>query len=1419
MREDFLLKSQTTTSKSLHDVMTLLSQSDHNPQTIFHQIHMLSQEELVQLYEWMRAEQMPLSSFQCFKELLKTKEKHPQVIYLVQNSPVISQELLSAFFKELNEEYILALIEHLLNKVQNLSEYTPLLHQVLLCFCQRLYDKPVPETLLHQWSERVFAKELAHHLWTNPECLYSLSQINGLYAWAAWVKPQQTLKYRIDALLNYKDLEAHVLKQYALVLLDYFSPQPEKLYSLFSALNSSEENRSPIGKKNLLRLKQSCWELLDIKKSYEETEFLNLFYYFKLELFQPVFTYLIQEKANYSLYQQALWLAKATEEIKVEFSSETLISILTYSLQDNVLINWEKTTDWLEKQSMTNQLIFIKKLIGSDFNLNFNQQAHQLINHCSQLMHHLHEFNEQELAWLLKFVQKEQVSSWLELLQQRHEEHSLNLGLLFSLLCPNKSVLEGLLATELFNNPLVLAEIYAELHVQTDCSIHLLSIHQMLSNKEKMWVNQFLLAVYPKIHSVSHHLITLFIINNLILNNISLFSADQPQDLQVLREHLKLLLLLTKKTQNKSHLDELKQLIVLILHSFINKEGTWARALIHEPITSKIIMAYLEEETDCSVPPLTYLFTLPEITNLEPEIKQHALIQGFIKQLLIQSPENLNAEQFILLFNWLLPDNRTHLAQTIFALAEDKIAPQNISYPFVLLKTALTAPADWNKLSATEEQQTQFIKSFETNKCSPQQMLELIQTVTNPRIKSLLILSLINQTGYLNSLKGYTLVEILTEKHPHHPSRLNTLIHQIDPRLLSKIRIMELTAEPALALLCSLPHFHRLTEKQVHQLLDRLPQPEAICYWLNHYATMPNAYYILAHLIKCDQTAVYTELNKLKDTKKEWLIKNIIAHLELFVVDDTLFREMEHEDYLSLAIELYLNGHNHAAYSNLIKQLTKRLLSKNRVFSSQTAQLLILLHNDAQFEALNSTTAYLINHHLKTQAQAGSTDLFYEQGTLAINKMKQLVRLKPKYPEEKKVNGLFSHLLIPILSTEERHVVLTNKNHPLIEIIAEREQFIRAFDYFLIYYKGDKKTLNKALHDYLRNSISQNRDLYHISTLITRGELESSTREAIYEALLAYPILYDEHISYCMFLFDTKKTLLHFGLKGTKSDYQHVINLCTWALKKLDPTQHQESIEIATTALFEAQTELAFAKNSGFFSRLFRPIVRCWVYGWSGFFVANPPLYVNPVTSHLPSSEKPKKIASGQEVPSIKKDFIRLLNELENEITVHQLNELLPMLKAWDYQKKPEQEIEIRDKLHSLFGTLLRTSQEDKNLHLWLQEHQTTFIMNRFRLLEQALTHDKPDELLTLLQKMNNDAPHFHYVTEELVSMMPEEINRQRSESPIPTGQNKAALLDTASFLVHSAWAWTTRFNFFDKTSVRSFTSEPELPVVSSQKI
>lgn len=712
-----------------------------------------------------------------------------------------------------------------------------------------------------------------------------------------------------------------------------------------------------------------------------------------------------------------------------------------------------------------------------------------------------------------------------------------------------------------------------------------------------------------------------------------------------------------------------------------------------------------------------------------------------------------------------------------------------------LLKTALEKADYWQGFTNDKEE---LIKQLCDYKLSTAQLLELIQCAANPSIKTQLILFFLSQANNLAMLQGQSMLEHLNQNKAHQPSRLNGLVQQIAPQLLSKEQITHLLPEAALSLLCCIAHFPLFSQEQIQLLVTKLEQPKIWLYWLTHYAAMPNGFYMLAHFTKLARNAIYVEIKKLDAPTQQWFIQSMLEHLELFEPSNQLLQETEQEEHLTLALNQYLHGHNHPNYVSFIQQITERLLKKNHIFSLAATSLLIRLQGDPQFTELNQSTAYLVNYQLKTHAQSGSLALFYDAAYPNIGSMTQLIPVKPKYPETEKTGGFLASLLNPFFARGTAPENLTTNTNPLIDTLAEVAPRIKAFDYFLIHYQGNLDNLQALLNHYL-NFYAQKTEpdfrkaLYHSSTLMTRQELTPKLRDTIYQAFLNYPKLYDEHISYCLFLVNAEKTIQYIGLKGSVEHYKQVIDLCTLAQKKLDPSRHPDIITTAKTALFEAKIELAFAEDKGFFSRLFRRFKRCWAYGWTGFFTPNKPSYVRPIDEAKPAENTMEQAQHAESAPCTPPTLLTLVNELQKEYSMTKLDKLILALNKWEQQKNKAEERSIRQELDHLFHRLLIDSVKNTDLATWLSQNQAALIMSRFHLLELYLVNKEHEPALRLLKQSNQDSPYFHYLIPELNSSMPKLMEPPLSHEgpstpPEPTGAN-------------STWNWVSAFSFFGNSA------------------
>lgn len=738
------------------------------------------------------------------------------------------------------------------------------------------------------------------------------------------------------------------------------------------------------------------------------------------------------------------------------------------------------------------------------------------------------------------------------------------------------------------------------------------------------------------------------------------------------------------------------------------------------------------------------------------------------------------------------------------------------THQFAVLKKAVEQENYWDNLLAQTEGKKSLLRVLRRLNFSASEFIELINGATHQQIKTQLILFFLTQTHYLNSLAGPSGIDVLSNMEQHQPSRLNGLAQQLNIESLNKEQIQQLPPETALSILCCVPHFSSLNLDQVRLLWAQIPQPELLNYWLNQYAAMPNGFYMLAHFMTLAEPDCLKILDKVSGDKKEWFIWTLLEHLELFDKNNKFLQNNLTEAHLVQGIKKYLNGHTHPHYIHFIKQAVPILLNKNHVFSLDATQFLIRLHGDPQFTELTQTTAYLINHHLKMRGESSSLEFFYEGNHPSINAMAQLIPVKPKLPENEKPNNLFTQFLNTL---QLNNAGLPHHDHPIINELANSKTLhISAFDYFLIHYKGNPTKLSNALEHYISYYAQQKKEshknLYVISTLLTRQELEPEIRTLIYKNLLKYPQLFDRHIGYCLFLFNPQKTLQYFGLRGTKEAYQIVVDLCNLALTRLDPKVHEKNIHIAKTALFEAETELSFAEEQGFFSRLFRRFIRCWYYGWTGFFTPKAPVYVCPIGQ----ATAPQQVKAEKSVPPFNschpiQELAPLLELLEQETNLVQLNALLYALNDWELKKQKPDEIKTRQALHQLFHKILSASANDPKLSDWLKEHQAALILNRLHLLENFLASNQLIEAHVLLNESNEDSPYLHYLTKELNHSLPTVSSLPLAPKEENQVQPEDSILNTASSLAQSAtqsaWEWVMAFSIFSPPPKEK---EPQVP-------
>lgn len=723
-----------------------------------------------------------------------------------------------------------------------------------------------------------------------------------------------------------------------------------------------------------------------------------------------------------------------------------------------------------------------------------------------------------------------------------------------------------------------------------------------------------------------------------------------------------------------------------------------------------------------------------------------------------------------------------------------------------LFKAALGNEAYIAEINSNASSQLKFIHTLEENEFTPQELIELINVMHEPKVRTLLIVRLLGQSDYLINLKGESVLSRIAFKESRtEPSRLNAWVHQLDVTILTTELINKLDPEAAVSLLCSIPHFHQLSTTQVQALLHKYLHRELIFYWVRHYAFLPNAHYVLAHLMKVIYSEIIDAIKEQESSKQVLLTSTIIEHLPLFhPLPKKLLLLINKESHLILAMKLYLNGHYYEAYTSFIKQVTNSLLHANHVFSAEAIELLLALENVSELKEIQVRTRELTSNYfcayLKTNALAGSTYPLYHNGRLNIQKIIQ-------------------HVVLDDAPNPSQ--LLNDEMETTVNEFLAKYQSINFFEYFLIHYRGDIKPIERLINDYLGHftetrASKQSEARQRLIFLLHNAQLDSSLKDAIFSAVLQQAVPYNERITQKLFLYDASATLRHFGFMGGESNYQVIANLCSWALNDLTIID-QDIIQIVRQAQAEAEFELQLCNRNGPFSGLIKYIKRCWFYGWSGFFTPKNPIYV------IPESMMPAAVSMANPSPlettlPIEKDIQVLLKEMEppTALTQGQFEALARALTRYAFSDSPSDEFEIRMKVQALFNYVVHHNENQLRLYAWLKCNQGPFMENHFRLLALSCRlrplsetellikqiNDGPDKLIRAAAEYNTPLPQLN---DELlvVTNVVTDVNQVMTVTKDTLSAYSAQLVQGAQ----STWGWMVKgFNdsFFAKEDTKS---------------
>ncbi|MDI9818729.1 MULTISPECIES: hypothetical protein [unclassified Legionella] len=618
-----------------------------------------------------------------FVELLTNDDRQPLLLFLLLNTPIISEGLLNKLVPSIDDKNLITVIFQLLEKVQTDKDYCPTLEQLLHHFCRRLQSSYEEKAPIHQWIADPQAKDLAKYLLKTPGCLISLAsrssplqEITPSLLHGYLVNSVQTdLRLRASRILNRVTLEHEECRTIALELLTHFRLTPQKLQHLFINLGAVQQTLNEQGKKNYLYLKQACWRLLKPDIDYEEAP-CNTLLTTQLnspDRFDPILARLaadICQNGDASLGAQYLAQIASSSLNAVEIPC--IAAILTKSMQELTLANWQKAANFFQNKSREQKLQLITTLIAQVEHCS----NHPLIEKSLAFISSMQDFesllpllSDRHLQWLIRESNPADLiikfPHWLDKLLVEGRFDKLDYGSLFSLLPQDRAFLDSLYEKKALLP--YLTRLFIRLAANNNCTAHCIAICQQLNNQPVKIKRQFLTEVQQSISSQNIAPSILLVIN-LILLQIPDLNANQYDDIKLVLGHLKLLAsLIQNKTIDSSqfaHFSREVQQIVLNTIAFLESyDRRWSNLILGSKAFAQSALTWLEniDRKSTATHPLTTLLLASNCTRLHPDLTRHPHYQEFIKQLLSAPPAIMNEDQFAIFFDTLNEKNRKEL--------------------------------------------------------------------------------------------------------------------------------------------------------------------------------------------------------------------------------------------------------------------------------------------------------------------------------------------------------------------------------------------------------------------------------------------------------------------------------------------------------------------------------------------------------------------------------------------------------------------------------------------------------------------------------------------------------------------------------------------------------------------------------------
>lgn len=644
---------------------------------------------------------------------------------------------------------------------------------------------------------------------------------------------------------------------------------------------------------------------------------------------------------------------------------------------------------------------------------------------------------------------------------------------------------------------------------------------------------------------------------------------------------------------------------------------------------------------------------------------------------------------------------------------------------FALVRQGLSHPDYARKLMHDEDEQEAFLQRLAKENFPFQDILQLLEEVTERKFRSLLLLHLAGREDYLKALGGQAFTEALSPAEYRRP-RLQVLLLQIEPCHLTPAAISRLTPEAAASLLCSVRYFHVWDKERLGALIRLYPRSEFIKYWLMHFSFKPNATWMLSYFIEFADTHFYPYLEELDASSKRELVSHIIRNFSLFsLLSHRRFLQNCEERHLYEAIQWYVNGQSSEELKNFINQLYYHFKKQQHAFSREAFSWLLTLSAEQEFDPLNKEVAYLLNQHIRLAALAAKSDLFYDADVFNLSRAQTLISLQTEEPA-KKISLLLQQAIDPASMGKAKGSKTINdpEENSLMEDIRREKAPLKAIDYYLMHSQDRGALPFKLMEDYLNCFEYRGMDLsslHSTCSLMQKETLDESVRSMIFNRFLEHPCLHDAQTFVILAKVDVEATVKSYG---REKRYTSLIEKGRQALEQDLPYEVAKILDKATQ---EAEFELQLAEMQGPFKRLRTWFKRCCFYGWHGFFIPNRPQFVIPfdeagvqsLHKAVPAHRNPLLSAEEKLQAALQSGFYLNVHEALSFYNMSPVNE--------------DNEMALRKEADACFERLLRQRRNDHRLNQWLDKNDAVFLANRKRLLEQFLRSGKREETIKYL--------------------------------------------------------------------------------------